>query len=192
MILNWGRALSCAAAAGAAFIAWKRLGLPTREELRLRASCAGSMLLGNPVAYRVTLLKGGTGPGIAVSTGPSVISQCTVVGVNGNGFHLFTQWEPEAGAGGGGEDQDDDDEEEEVREMSDESEPAPNVVPAVCVNGHTSYPASFARIHDASVYTARTPTRTGNCPECGEPRTVFPGEYRAGEDGLVTRAELTA
>jgi hypothetical protein len=38
---------------------------------------------------------------------------------------------------------------------------------------------------------ARTAARVGDCLECGKPRTVPAGEYRAGADGLVTRAELT-
>jgi hypothetical protein len=184
--LNWGRALSCAAAAGTAFIAWKKLGASTREELRLRARCAGSTFLGNPVAYRVTLLKDGAGPGIAVATGPSVISQCTVVGVNGHGFNLFTG--PEPGDGDADDDYEDDGEDEDM--SASETEPAQNVVPAACEDGHVSWPGSFIRLYDTSVYAARTPARVGDCPECGKPRTVLVGEYRAGADGFVTRGEL--
>lgn len=193
MIDNWGRVLTCAAAAGTAFLAWKKLGTSTRDELRLRASCAAGVLLGNPAAYRVTVLKSGDGPGIAVSTGPSVVSQCTVVGVQGNGFSM--SWpSSEPLFPGAGEDDEDECEggEEEDQDMSDETEPVPNVVPAVCVEWHVSYPATFIRVHDSSVYTARTPTQVGLCPECGKQRAVIPGEYRAGTDGFVARTELPA
>lgn len=189
MNLNWDLALGCAAAAGTALIAWRKLGTATREELKLRARCAGGTLLGNPVAYRVLVLKSGNGPGIAVNGGPSLVSQCTVVGVRGDGFSM--SW-PESAPGvavdeEGGEDWDSDDEQEE--DVTGEGSPAPNVVPAVCREGHVSYPATFVRVHDTSVYTAMTPTRTGNCPQCGKPRAILPGAYRAGADGLVTRAE---
>ena len=82
-----GRALWVSAAAGAAWLAWRRIGTATREELRLRAACAGSTLLGNPVAYRVLVLKSGDGPGIELHTGPAIVSQCTVVGVGGYAVH---------------------------------------------------------------------------------------------------------
>jgi hypothetical protein len=76
--------------------------------------------------------------------------------------------------------------------IADETSPQPNVVPSVCENGHTSWPGRFIRVRDQSVYTSRTGTRTGRCPECGKPRAILPGEYRAGTDGLVMRADLPA
>jgi hypothetical protein len=197
VILNWGLALKGAAAAGATLFAWKKLGVNTRGELRLRAACAGSALLGNPVAYRVFLAKSGPGPGIEVRGGPSTVSHCNVIGVQGDGFNMIFD-EPLAGESGAAEDDEDGwdgDEQEEAddggAEVSDsELTPQPNVVPAVCEDGHASWPGRFVKVYDTSVYSAITPTAIGSCPECGKPRVILAGEYRAGADRFVARTEL--
>lgn len=188
MILKRNRVVAYTAAAGAAYLAWRKLGVSTRGELRTRWSCALGVLLGNPVAYRVTVLKSGDGPGIAASGGPLVFSQCTVVGVAGNGFSM--SWPesepllPDAGPGSG------EDCEEENEAVIDETRQVPNVAPAVCEDGHTSYPGRFIRISGRSVYSASTPVQAGFCPECDAPRQILAGRYRAGADGMVTREEL--
>lgn len=76
--------------------------------------------------------------------------------------------------------------------VNDEMEPVPNVPPSVCEDGHASYPARYARVRGRGAYVSPAGTGTGACPQCGKPRAILPGEYRAGDDGLVTRAELTA
>jgi hypothetical protein len=195
-----------------AYIAWRKLGTGTRSELKLRAAGAGSMLLGNPVAYRVLVLKDGDGPGIEVHSGPSTVSQCTVVGIRGDAFRA-TLTPPDAGTGDGvpegywgrdsgspeekdaagddpGEDGEQGSGEQEDQGVPSETEPVPNVVPAVCVNLHASYPARFIHVRGSAVYTASSSTSAGSCPECGEPRAIWPGIYRAGADGIVTRSDL--
>jgi hypothetical protein len=190
--LTWNRALPWAAAAGAAFIAWKKIGVSTRNELKIRGSCAFGVLLGNPAAYRVTVLKSGNGPGISITGGPSIASQCTVVGVQGDGFSMSWPKSPDGAVADEGEEWGEDDDGDEDEDVTDETVPAPNVVPAVCEDGHVSYSARFIQVHDTSVYRAWTPTPVGSCPECGKARTILAGVYRAGEDGFVTRGELPA
>jgi hypothetical protein len=198
--LNRGRLAWCAAVAGAAFLAWRGLSGSTRDDLKMRAACAGGALLGNPVAYRVLVLKDGPGPGIEVRGGPSIVSQCTVIGVSGNGFNMFLGDPLDGASDMDGDDDDwdgDDDDQEETdggegEVSADEMSPQPNVVPSVCEDGHTSWPGRFLTVRDQSVYTSRTGTRTGTCPECGKPRAILPGQYQSGKDGFVTRAELPA
>jgi hypothetical protein len=162
--LNWSRALSCAAAAGTALLAWKRLGVSTREELSSapRAPGARSLATPSPTGWRSS--KAAPAPGIAVTAGPSLISHCTVVGVQGDGMYLNLQddddpWEPAPDDEPGDEREGQDDgteqagdfREEEDQDVTDETKPAPNIVPAVCEDGHTSWPGRFIRVYDTSV-----------------------------------------
>jgi hypothetical protein len=77
-------------------------------------------------------------------------------------------------------------------DVNEEMKPQEGVVPAVCEEGCVSWPARYVTVRDQGAYLSLAGMKAGTCPACGKPRAILPGEYRAGDDGLVTRAELTA
>jgi hypothetical protein len=70
----------------------------------------------------------------------------------------------------------------------DETVYRPEVIPAVCGNGHTTYSASFMTMHDNSVVTLQTDSRVPSCPVCGADRVLPAGRYEVDPEGKVFRA----
>lgn len=61
----------------------------------------------------------------------------------------------------------------------------PDVIPAVCVNGHLSYPSAFV-LRDRWVASLVNAVRLRKpCPACGARRQIPPGRYEAGANGVL-------
>ena len=61
----------------------------------------------------------------------------------------------------------------------------PDVIPAICDNGHTFYPSAY-RLTTGGMVVKYTPSRTGTCPQCGAKGIIAAGCYKS-IDGAVRR-----
>jgi hypothetical protein len=71
--------------------------------------------------------------------------------------------------------------------MSDGMTFRPDVLPAVCANGHLSHPSAFV-VGGRAVVNHHSDTRMRPCPECGADRVIPAGRYETDGDGRVYRA----